>query len=152
MYAPRGACLFRLFISSPAVFSLFLCAPLGACLLPLHLCLLIMRHCTLGSSSSLLSLFILFCCLRAGVKLERLRLSRQAVKLEYVRLSDCFSNEPGWATTAGVTLLLTRIQKSTSALMTKKNSHGIFLYQHISDFLLSSSLHRTSSVTEQSHQ
>ena len=32
-----------------SVCSLFLCAPLGACLLPLHLCLL--RHCTLGSSS-----------------------------------------------------------------------------------------------------
>ena len=30
--------------------SLLLCVPLGACLLPLHLCLL--RHCTLGSSSS----------------------------------------------------------------------------------------------------
>ena len=40
----------------------------------------------------------MFCCLRASVKFERLRLSRQAVKLEHVRLSDCF-NEPGWATT-----------------------------------------------------
>ena len=40
------------FIFSPAVSSLLLCAPLVACLLPLHLCLL--RHCTLGSSSPLL--------------------------------------------------------------------------------------------------
>ena len=39
-----------------------------------------------------------FCCLRACVKLERLRLSRQVVQLEYVRLTDCFK-EPGWATT-----------------------------------------------------
>ena len=48
---------------------------------------------------SSLVIHILFCCLRACVKLERLRLSRQAVKLENVRLSDCF-NEPGWATTS----------------------------------------------------
>ena len=93
--APRGACVFvfHLFIFSPAVFSLFLCAPLGACLLPLHLCLL--RHCTLGSSSSLaIHSFLLSSCLcQVG-----LRLSRQVVKLEHVRLSDCF-NEPGWATT-----------------------------------------------------
>ena len=47
-----GSFVFRLFIFSPAVFSLFLCAPLGACLLPLHLCL--SRQAALGSSSSLL--------------------------------------------------------------------------------------------------
>ena len=50
--APRGgAWVFHLRLSSfSSVSPLFLCAPLGACLLPLHLCLL--RHCTLGSSSS----------------------------------------------------------------------------------------------------
>ena len=45
----RSAWCLRL-SSFSSVSSLLLCAPLGACLLPLHLCLL--RHCTLGSSSS----------------------------------------------------------------------------------------------------
>ena len=46
-----GSFVFRLFIVSPAVFSLFLCTPLGACLLPHHL-RLSRQAVTLGSSSS----------------------------------------------------------------------------------------------------
>ena len=80
--------------------SLLLCAPLGASgLLPLPAFVLVEAlHVWFFFFSSLV-IHILFCCLRACVKLERLHLSRQVVKLEHVRLSDCFSNEPGWATT-----------------------------------------------------
>ena len=50
LFARTAWCLGLSSSSFSSVSPLFLCAPLGACLLPLHLCLL--RHCTLGSSSS----------------------------------------------------------------------------------------------------
>ena len=49
-------------------------------------------------------------------------------------------------------LLLTRIQKSTSTLTTKKKFKNFILKHHISDFLLPSSLHRTSAVAVQNHR
>ena len=48
--AAAGPAPAPLLSSFSSVSPLFWCVPLGAYLLPLHLCLL--RHCTLGSSSS----------------------------------------------------------------------------------------------------
>ena len=91
--------VFRLFIFSSAVFSLFLCALLGACLLPHHLrfrgklsrCWVLL----LFSSYSFCSCSVVF------VLWKILRLSRQAVKLRLLERLD----ELGWATTCRCDIL-----------------------------------------------
>ena len=88
--------------SSFSVSSLLLCAPLGASgllSLPAFVLVEALHVWFFFFFFSSLVIHIVFCCLRACVKLERLRLSRKVVKLEHVRLTDCFK-EPGWATTS----------------------------------------------------
>ena len=114
---------FVFLLSFFSVSSLLLCAPLGAFLLPLHLCLL--RHRSLGSSSSLLSELFIFCffCLRA-CQVEMTALVEASCQARTLAC-DCLNVvEPGWATTSCCDIGITNRSDFSTSCSRPPYDHG----------------------------